>query len=130
MNNPIYYSIIKYPFTAPLTFNDLLGSLHPKPGPPSKLHNVKIPIYLATSWNLEMYIWATFQTWREISTPEEDKRLMLWPSYWVPRPFVDFDDEIVRWYDYWLKGIDTEILEEPPIKMFVMGINKWRFEDE
>jgi predicted acyl esterase len=36
----------------------------------------------------------------------------------------------VRWYDYWLKDIDTGILDEPPIKMFVMGINKWRFENE
>jgi hypothetical protein len=43
---------------------------------------------------------------------------------------VEYHDELVRWYDYWLKGIDTGILDEPPIKMFVMGINKWRFENE
>ena len=40
-----------------------------------------------------------------------------------------YHDEIVRWYDYWLKEIDTGIMDEPPIKLFVMGINKWRFEN-
>ncbi len=39
------------------------------------------------------------------------------------------DDEL-RWYDCWLKDVDTGILEEPPIRLFVMGRNEWRGEDE
>jgi hypothetical protein len=35
-----------------------------------------------------------------------------------------------RWYDQQLKGIDTGIDDEPPIKLFVMGANEWRFEHE
>ncbi|MCI0712542.1 MAG: CocE/NonD family hydrolase, partial [Chloroflexi bacterium] len=31
-----------------------------------------------------------------------------------------------RWYDYWLKGIDNGIMDEPPVKFFVMGANEWR----
>jgi len=27
----------------------------------------------------------------------------------MERPFHSIHDEIVRWYDYWLKGIDTGI---------------------
>lgn len=34
------------------------------------------------------------------------------------------------WFDYWLKGIDNGILEEPPVDIFVMGINQWRKEKE
>jgi hypothetical protein len=34
------------------------------------------------------------------------------------------------WFDYWLKDIDTGIMDEPPIKLFVMGANQWRFEHE
>ena len=37
---------------------------------------------------------------------------------------------MLRWHDYWLKGVDTGIMDEPPIKLFVMGLNKWRFEKE
>jgi hypothetical protein len=46
------------------------------------------------------------------------------------RPFHEFHDEIVRWYDHWLKGIDTGVMNEPPIKIFVHGINEWRYENE
>ena len=35
-----------------------------------------------------------------------------------------------RWYDQRLKGIDTGIDAEPPINLFVMGANTWRFESE
>ncbi len=35
-----------------------------------------------------------------------------------------------RWFDYWLKGIDTGITDEPPVKLFIMGDNVWRDEHE
>jgi len=37
---------------------------------------------------------------------------------------------MLRWFDNQLKGIDNGIMEEPPVKIFVMGENKWRFENE
>ncbi|HEY8414755.1 MAG TPA: CocE/NonD family hydrolase, partial [Thermaerobacter sp.] len=36
----------------------------------------------------------------------------------------------VRWLDYWLKGIDNGIGDEPPISLFIMGANYWRDEHE
>jgi putative CocE/NonD family hydrolase len=36
----------------------------------------------------------------------------------------------LRWFDHWLKGIDTGMLAEPPVKIFVMGANVWRDEQE
>jgi uncharacterized protein len=27
----------------------------------------------------------------------------------------------IRWFDYWMKGIDNGIMKEPPVKYFVMG---------
>jgi hypothetical protein len=41
------------------------------------------------------------------------------------------DQELMlRWFDSTLKGINTGILNEPPVKIFVMGDNVWRFENE
>ncbi len=34
----------------------------------------------------------------------------------------------LRWFDHFLKGIDTGMLNEAPIKLFVMGANIWRDE--
>jgi uncharacterized protein len=36
----------------------------------------------------------------------------------------------LRWYDYWLKGIDNGFTAEPPVKLFVMGRNEWVYERE
>ena len=32
-----------------------------------------------------------------------------------------YNAEVVRWYDHWLKGIDTGVMDEPPIRLFVRG---------
>jgi putative CocE/NonD family hydrolase len=41
--------------------------------------------------------------------------------------------EMLRWYDHWLKGKDTGIMDEPPVKLCVReSVDEctWRFEDE
>ena len=48
--------------------------------------------------------------------------------------FIDLQIDLVsmevRWFDHWLKGRDTGMLNEAPIKLFVMGANAWRDEQE
>ncbi|MCC6367791.1 MAG: CocE/NonD family hydrolase [Bryobacterales bacterium] len=40
-----------------------------------------------------------------------------------------FDMEL-RWNDHYLKGIDNGIDREPPVELFLMGVNKWvQYED-
>lgn len=43
---------------------------------------------------------------------------------------VDLELLELRWFDYWLKGIDNGIVDEPPLRLFIMGINEWRDEYE
>ncbi|MBM4409234.1 MAG: CocE/NonD family hydrolase, partial [Chloroflexi bacterium] len=68
-------------------------------------------------------------------------RLIVGPwshSGWFERSFgpIDFGPSapvdgvaiLTRWFDHWLKGIDTGLLEEPPVRIFVMGDDAWRSE--
>jgi len=32
----------------------------------------------------------------------------------------------LRWFDHWLKGLDTGLLDEPPVELFEIGRNAWR----
>jgi len=32
----------------------------------------------------------------------------------------------LEWFDQWLKGKDTPLLSTPPVRVFVMGANRWR----
>ena len=42
----------------------------------------------------------------------------------------DVIDMHTHWYDQRLKGVNTGIDQDPPIKLFVMGKNQWRYETE
>ncbi len=37
---------------------------------------------------------------------------------------------ILRWYDHWLKGIDTGIMSEPPVVIYDTVTKQWRYENE
>lgn len=41
---------------------------------------------------------------------------------------VDVRHLVLQWYDHWLKGIDTELFRQPPVRLFVLGENAWRYE--
>lgn len=70
------------------------------------------------------------------------QRLIIGPWYHMPWSIyigsVDFgaeaincvDDYILKWFDYWLKDDPSGFLEEPPVKIFIMGENHWRNENE
>ena len=42
----------------------------------------------------------------------------------------DIQGQTLRFFDYWLRGEDTGVSEEKPVRIFVMGENVWRTEDE
>ncbi len=63
-----------------------------------------------------------------------------WPHEPYPKPGIEWRHEAVRWFDQWLKGIDTGIMEEPRFAVFVRNWHppgpyleeapgSWRFED-
>jgi putative CocE/NonD family hydrolase len=40
---------------------------------------------------------------------------------------IDLNDLYKRWFDYWLKGIDSKILDEPLVQLYDVEENKWLF---
>jgi putative CocE/NonD family hydrolase len=42
----------------------------------------------------------------------------------------DMEGLELRWFGQWLRDEDTGILDEPPVRLFVMGANAWRGEHE
>jgi len=40
--------------------------------------------------------------------------------------FLDLESYELRWFDYWLKGYPNNIMNEPKVKLFVLGANVWR----
>lgn len=42
----------------------------------------------------------------------------------------DYYGLYLRWFDYWLRGIDNGVTKMPKIQLYVMGRNEWRGENE
>jgi N-acetylated-alpha-linked acidic dipeptidase len=47
-----------------------------------------------------------------------------------PDAGFDSDEAMLAWFDYWLRGGDRAAIETPPVRLFVMGENRWRDEQQ
>ena len=114
-----------------------------------RYREVNTPAYFVTGWydNLVHESFKCFRGWRTEPADARTRsltRLLVGP--WThsqigsAAPYGDIDfgssaavdipREHLRWYDQRLRGIDTGIDEEPPVRIFVMGRNSWRWENE
>ena len=42
-----------------------------------------------------------------------------YPHFALPGPQIGFLQEILRWWDYWLKGVDTGVMDEPMLRAWM-----------
>lgn len=118
-----------------------------------KHEQVRVPTFNIGGW-YDIFLEDTIDNFilmhRQGSTPEARQSKLLigpWTHGGVTNPIgeinfgfgataafinlqIDFMSLQLRWFDHWLKGIDTGMLREAPIKLFVMGANIWRDEQE
>ncbi len=87
---------------------------------------IKIPAYTGAGWHsytYKMHLNGSQNWFNGIDVP---KKLVFTGLAHMERPFHSLHDEMLRWYDYWLKGIDTGIMNEPTVNYWVLGENRWR----
>ena len=105
--------------------------LHPTDGPfhqekAVQIDKINIPVYVGSSWgSYAIHLPGVYEIWTELKEGVP-KKMVIGPFITDERPVHHYHYEALRWYDYWLKGIDTGIMDEPPIKIFVQGANEWR----
>jgi len=82
---------------------------------------VRCAVYVVDGW-ADWYFHPLLRIFSKLSAP---KRALIgpwshqFPDAAIPGPRIDWDREMRRWFDYWLKGIDTGIMDEPPVTLFV-----------
>ncbi|HVW84424.1 MAG TPA: CocE/NonD family hydrolase [Bryobacteraceae bacterium] len=103
------------------------------------LKEIHVPVYSVGGW-YDNYVESDLDAFSTLSKANHEDRIMIgpWPhTFNTPFANVNFGkDSIVplrpeqlKWFDRWLKGKEVS---EPshPLRIFVMGINQWRDEDE
>jgi len=105
-------------------------------GSDGKYAKVRIPTYFMSGW-YDYYAGAMLNNYRRlrdvgaapeirvaISATDHLDRLV------GERGFTGGGkDEVglaVRWLDHVIRGVDNGVGDEPPVRLFVMGVNKWR----
>jgi len=108
---------------------------------------ITVPNFDAVGWydhcNGDMLLYRTLAAEGKTETARQGSRLMIGPwghnsrgrSRFGP---IDFGREAsqdltaleIRWFDYWLKGKPNGVEQDAPVKIFVMGDNRWRDEPQ
>jgi len=108
--------------------NPLDGPFWRDGSPIEAAEKVEIPVYFQAKWGRGWNVEGTIECFHRV---KGIKKLDILPAPpMLERPFHECHEEMFRWYDYWLKGIDTGILDEPPVQFAVEGVNLWRKESE
>ena len=94
-----------------------------------RLGQIQTPSYFGCDWRfVDLHLRGAFEAFT--GTGDIPKRALLGPLPQPRRPFANYHMEALRWYDAWLKDMDTRVLEGPPIRIFVQGDDCWRGETE
>lgn len=84
---------------------------------------VEIPVWLQIDQGRGWTIDGTIETFNRLGGP---KKLTIGPyPPMQSRPFIEEHDRMFRWYDYWIKGIDNGVMDEPPVSVFVEGTRRY-----
>lgn len=95
----------------------------------TRLAEVRIPMYLGADWdNVPMHLDSPFLAWDHLPSGAQ-VRVGITPRGGLSWPWESMHVEALAWYDHWLKGRDTGILDGPPIRYFVEGADEWRAAD-
>lgn len=97
-----------------------------------KTDQIKVPVMNLVHVPNRLHTMSHLRSYKDIKSP---KKLMITPwtnEYYQPWIFetISFNQQILKWFDYWMKGMDTGIMDEPEIAIYDSGTGKWRYENE
>lgn len=94
-----------------------------------RLDQINIPTYFGCDWQFyNLHLRGAFSGWEVVQ--DVPKRMLIGPPPRPRRPFANYHMEALRWYDHWLKGMDSGVMEGSPIQLYVQGEDCWRSESE
>ncbi len=127
-NYPNLFHLLNYPYKNPQFFDYLLN---PFDGPFWQdrsvypfIDKIKVPTYIIGKVGGSRGYWDVYENLKTT------KKLMVKPIGTEERPWREDIETIIRWHDHWLKGNDTGIMEEPQVKVWVPGANKWYYGED
>ncbi|MEH3141116.1 MAG: CocE/NonD family hydrolase [Mycobacterium kyogaense] len=93
------------------------------------MSDIDIPVYLGCDWeNVPLHLPSTFTSWKALQHNPNVRMAML-GRYGLTWPWESLHTEALAWYDHWLKGADTGIMDGPAVRYVVPGADGWHASD-
>ncbi len=94
-----------------------------------RMSEINIPVFLGGDWsNVAVHLHTPFLALPHLA-PGTPYRVAMTPRGSLQWPWESMHIEALAWYDHWLKGRDTGIMDGSPIRYFVEGADEWRSTD-
>jgi predicted acyl esterase len=94
---------------------------------------ITVPLYTAGNWGgYAMHLRGSTEAFMRAASKHKKLRIHT-GTHFHPFHSEEGRRDQLRWFDQWLKGIDTGILDEPPVKLAIRtggGAFEWRTENE
>lgn len=82
------------------------------------------PGYFGACWGVHgLHLPGALRSYLNWNGP---RKLTIGPPVYLDRPFYQYHLEALRWFDHWLKGNDTGMMDEPEVNLFVVGTGRWK----
>jgi putative CocE/NonD family hydrolase len=89
-----------------------------------RFDQIQVPAYIGGCWgHVGLHTPGAFRSWENLKVP---KKMILGPPAYLDRPLMQLHNEALRWFDYWLKGIDNGIMDEPAVRLYRIGMHDWK----
>ena len=110
--SPLYYrdSISTITDTQPYMVNSPASYVE-------EVQNSGVAVYVWQGWN-DMFPKDALLWYSNLTNP---RKIVIGPWAHPELGLLDLATEQLRWYDYWLKGIDNGVMSEAPIYYYTMG---------
>jgi len=92
---------------------------------------ISVPAIHVSAWH-DIFLMSNLHAYRDVQERVGNQKLYIGPgnhdaadsqTFWPYDPFF-------TWFDHWLKGIDTGIMEAPPIYYSHSNSDRWRYTDQ
>jgi uncharacterized protein len=96
-------------------------------------HKIQCPVFsIGILHKTGLHLRGNIRGYEQVRAP---KKLMLCHGDFEGDEMAIFNSPemrllLLRWYDHWLKGNDTGMMDEPPVNVFVRGLEQYRRENE
>jgi len=119
----LHYEIATHPFC---------DSFWEERSPRERIGNITCPVMSIAPQGGLMHFRGQLDGYTRITSP---KRLMVVPptGFWSHVRYLTnkaLNRQMLRWFDHWLKGVDTGIMNEPEVAIFDPAVRQWRYENE